>query len=115
MLSARRSFSGFPCGNRFKCETLAATKSIALAFLHAATQAPQPMHCAASIAKSASDFGTGMELASGAAPVRTVIKPPACWIRSKLLRSQTRSLMSGNAFARNGSTTISSPCLKLRM
>ena len=50
-----------------------------------------------------------------AEPVRMLMNPPACWMRSNAFRSTTRSLMSGNAFARNGSTTITSPSLKLRM
>ena len=49
-----------------------------------------------------------------ALPVRTLMKPPACWILSKALRSVTRSLTSGKAFARKGSTTIVSPSWKLR-
>ena len=36
---------GWPCGSRPRCETFAATNSIALEFLQAATHAPQPMHC----------------------------------------------------------------------
>jgi len=40
------------------------------AFGHAATHAPQPMHAAASIARSAAGFGTRIEFASGALPVR---------------------------------------------
>ena len=40
--------------------------SIAEAFGQAATQAPQPMQVAASKARSASCFGTGVEWASGA-------------------------------------------------
>jgi hypothetical protein len=43
---------------------------MALAFLQAATQAPQPMQAAAAKAASASVFGTGRPLASGAEPVR---------------------------------------------
>ena len=50
---------------------MAATNSIAEAFGQAATQAPQPMQAAASIACSASAFGTGMALPSGAPPVLT--------------------------------------------
>ena len=46
-------------------------KSIADAFGHAATQAPQPMHAAASKAISAFSFFTGIACASGAAPVLT--------------------------------------------
>ena len=60
-----------------RCETLAETKSMALAFLHAATHAPQPIQAAASIARSAACFGTGIALPSGADPVETEIKPPA--------------------------------------
>jgi hypothetical protein len=45
MLTARSSRSGWPCGSSARCETLAPTNSIAEAFLQAATQAPQPMHC----------------------------------------------------------------------
>ena len=36
-------------------------------------QAPQPMQVAASIARSASSLGTGIALASGAAPVGAVM------------------------------------------
>ena len=52
-----------------RCETFAAVKSIAEAFLHAATQAPQPMQAAESMAASASAFGTRMALPSCAPPV----------------------------------------------
>jgi hypothetical protein len=52
--------------------------TVALAFLQAATHAPQPMHVAASIARSASGFGTGIAFASGAAPARAVMNPPTC-------------------------------------
>src|SRR6516225_8394462 len=69
ILTTRRSFSALPCGNKFRCETLADTNSIADAFLQAATHAPQPMHAAASIDSSAAAFGTGTALASGAPPV----------------------------------------------
>ena len=50
---------------------LAAVNSIGEALGQAATQAPQPMQAAASNASSASFLGTGMALASGAAPVLT--------------------------------------------
>jgi hypothetical protein len=43
----------------------------------AATQAPQPMHAAASKAVSASYFGTRIALAAGALPVGALMKPPA--------------------------------------
>jgi len=52
---------------------LAATKRLADAFGQAATHAPQPMHAAASIARSASALGTGSVLASAALPVRAVM------------------------------------------
>ena len=45
-------------------DTLELTKSIAEPFLHAATQQPQPIHVAQSIASSASSFGMRMALAS---------------------------------------------------
>ncbi len=110
----RRSFSGWPCGNRLRWETLAETNNMAEAFLQAATHAPQPMQAAASIASSAASFGTGTALASGADPVGAVINPPACMMRSNAERSTTRSLIGGNALARNGSTVIVSPSWKLR-
>jgi hypothetical protein len=78
-------------------------KSIADALGQAATQAPQPMQAAASNARSAFRLGTGTAWASGAEPVLTEMKPPAWMIRSKALRSTTRSLMTGNASARHGS------------
>ena len=49
----------------------ALVKSAADAFLQAATQAPQPMHCATSMALSATSRAIGMLLASGADPVFT--------------------------------------------
>jgi len=88
---------------------------MALALGQAATQAAQPMHAAASKARSAFSLGTGMALASGAQPVGTVMKPPAEMMRSKALRSTIRSLMTGKAWARKGSRVIASPSLKLRM
>ena len=48
--------------------TFADVNSCAAEFGQAATQAPQPMQAAASIAWSAASFGTGTELASGAEP-----------------------------------------------
>jgi hypothetical protein len=46
-------------------------------FLQVATQAPQPMQAAASIASSAFSLATSMALPSGALPVLIEIKPPA--------------------------------------
>ena len=46
MAVTRRSRSGCPCGSAPRCAILAEVKSAADAFLHAATQAPQAMHCA---------------------------------------------------------------------
>ena len=82
---------------------MAAVKSMAEAFGQAATQAPQPMQAAASMARSAASLGTGIALPSGALPVRTETKPPAAMIRSKAPRSTIRSLMTGNGAARQGS------------
>ena len=70
MFSVRSSRSGWPCGSTFKWVILAAVKSMADALGQAATQAPQPMHAAASMAVSAASFGTRMTLASGALPGR---------------------------------------------
>src|SRR5512146_1322485 len=67
----RLSCSGLPWGSRLRCDTLADTNSMAEAFLQAATQAPQPMHEAASIASSTVCLGIGNELASGGWPVPT--------------------------------------------
>jgi hypothetical protein len=94
---------------------LAEVKSIAEALGQAATQAPQPMQAAASMAWSASVLGTGIALPSGALPVGAVMNPPAAMMRSKADRSTTRSRRTGNAVARQGSMVIESPSLKLRM
>ena len=56
---------------KFVKNFLAETNSIAEAFLHAATQAPQPMQVAALKASSAIFLGTGISLASGTPPVFT--------------------------------------------
>ena len=56
---------------------------------------PQPIQAAASKAESASALGIGMRFASAADPVRTEMNPPAWMIRSKELRSTTRSLRTG--------------------
>ena len=82
---------------------MAPTKSIAAAFGQAATQAPQPMQAAASMASSACSRGTGIALASGAAPVCVLTKPPLAMMRSKAERSTTRSCSTGKAAARQGS------------
>ena len=60
----RRSFSTSPCGSRASWLIFALTKSIAEPFLQAATQAPQPMQLAESIASSAFTFEIGRLLAS---------------------------------------------------
>ena len=57
-----------PWGRRANWLTLADTKSIAEPFLQAATQAPQPIHEAESIASSALTFEMGIALASCAPP-----------------------------------------------
>ena len=73
MSSTRASRSGWPCGSRPRWVTLAAVNSMAEPLGQAATQAPQPMQVAASKARSASGFGTGMAFASGADPVGAVM------------------------------------------
>src|SRR5689334_2289476 len=50
--------SGCPCGSNARWLTLAEVKSAADAFLQAATQAPQPIQAAESIALSDAVFGT---------------------------------------------------------
>ena len=104
MARTRSTASTRPWGRRERCETLAATKSMAEEFLHAATQAPQPMQAAASKARSASARRMGTELASGAVPALTEMKPPASITRSSAERSTTRSRTTGKASARQGST-----------
>src|SRR3954451_17009803 len=71
--STRVYRSGWPCGNRLRWLTLAAVNRFAAPFGHAATHAPQAMHSAASMAASATTFGTRMRLASGAPPVGAVM------------------------------------------
>jgi hypothetical protein len=71
-------------------------KSIAEAFGQAATHAPQPMHAAASIA-GRRPFGMGIALPSGADPVLTEMKPPACDDAVERERSTTRSRITGKA------------------
>src|SRR5262249_43811471 len=111
IFNTRRSSSTLPCGRRLRCETLAPTYNIAEAFLHAATHAPQPMHEAASKARSASCFGIGIALPSGAPPVETETYPPDWMIRLRRVRSTTRFLMTGKDAARHGSIVIVSPSL----
>jgi hypothetical protein len=55
------------------------------------------MHAAASIDASATGFGIGIRLASGAPPVGAEMKPPTSTMRSNAARSTMRSLMIGNA------------------
>src|SRR3989338_6517274 len=81
----------------------------------AATHAPQPIHCAASKAKSEFFLGTRTEWASGADPVLTDTYPPDLMIRSNAERSTTKSLTTGNPLDRQGSMVIVSPFLNLRM
>ena len=115
MARARRSRSGCPCGRTPRWVAFAAVKREAEAFGHAATQAPQPMQAALSMAQSASPFGIGRALASCGVPVGALIYPPAWMIRSNADRSTTRSFTTGNALARHGSIQMASPSLKLRM
>src|SRR5688500_13739621 len=69
--TTRRRRSGWPCGSRARCEILALMKRWAEAFLQAATQAPQPMQAAESIAASAMSFEIGRQLPSCAPPQLT--------------------------------------------
>src|SRR5690606_11481909 len=101
--------------NRAYCDILAETNNMAEEFLQAATQAPQPMQVADSNASSATTFGMGIPFASGTPPVFTLTYPPACWIRSNAVRSTAKSLMTGNADARQGSITMVCPSWKLRI
>ncbi len=57
----------------------------------------------------------GRALASGVPPVLTETNPPAWMMRSKALRSVTKSLSTGKGRARHGSMTMVSPSLKWRM
>ena len=61
---------------------MAAVNRLAAPFGQAATQAPQPMHSAASIDASATGLGIGIRLASGEPPVGAVMKPPDSMMRS---------------------------------
>ena len=63
-LGARAAASTRPCGRSASWLTFELTKSIAEPFLHAATQAPQPIHVAQSIASSAFSLGIRIALAS---------------------------------------------------
>ena len=82
---------------------------------HAATQAPHPMHAAASIAASAASFGTRIVLASCAPPVEALMYPPDWMIRSNALRTPagdglTDSLErrhEGRAFIQHGQNRVS--------
>jgi hypothetical protein len=96
-------------------EILAAVKRLAAPLGQAATQAPQPIQAAASNAVSATNFGIGIRLASGAEPVSTEMNPPASMIRSNAERSTTRSRTRGKPDARHGSTTMVAPSWNFRM
>src|ERR1700712_1341788 len=68
MASVRRYRSAWPWGSRLRWASLAEVNSCAAELGQAATQAPQPMQAAASIAASATGLGIGIRLASGAEP-----------------------------------------------
>src|SRR5580765_1277336 len=68
MLTTRVDRSTSPCGSSARCEILALMNKCADAFLHAATQAPQPMHAAESIARSEISLAIGIAFPSGAPP-----------------------------------------------
>ena len=65
MLMTRPLCSTLPWGNRPRWDALAEVNSMAELFGQAATQAPQPMQAAASMAWSASTLGTGHGVAVG--------------------------------------------------
>ena len=88
---------------------------MAEAFGQTATQAPQPMQDAASMARSAIPLDIWTALPSGALPVRAEINPPACIMVSRAERSTTRSLITGKDLERNGSMVIVSPSSNFRM
>src|SRR4051812_8768029 len=115
ILSALDSLSGSPWGSNASCEIFAPTNNIALPFMQVATQAPHAIQDAAIKDSSAFFLSTGIAFATTALPVFTLIYPPACMIRSKAVRSTTRSFITGNARLRQGSTTIVSPSLNARM
>src|SRR5690606_36277534 len=69
MRSVRDQRSVCPWGRRLRWAIFAAVNRLAAPLGHAATQAPQPMHAAASNAVSATIFGTSVRFASGADPV----------------------------------------------
>jgi hypothetical protein len=71
--NARLDRSAWPCGSKPRCEIFAPVNNAADAFGQAATQAPHPMHAAASIARSALSLGTGIAFPSGALPVCAVM------------------------------------------
>ena len=89
-------------------------KSAADAFGHAATHAPQPMHAAASIARSAARL---RRPGSRSPPARSrcgsTRSRRTAMIRSRALRSTTRSFSTGNAAARQGSSRSTSPSLEV--
>ncbi len=93
-----------PCGKLPRWVIFAPVNSAAEAFGQAATQAPQPMQAAASMAWSAASFETGIAFPSGALPVDTETYPPDAMMRSNERRSTTKSLITGNGRARQGSS-----------
>jgi hypothetical protein len=64
------------------------------------------MQAAASIDASATGFGIGTMLPSGAPPVPALMYPPDSMIASNGLRSTIRSRTIGNAAARHGSMVM---------
>src|SRR3954464_8657416 len=70
MLRTRSVRSGSPWGRNSRCETFAEVNNIADAFGQAAAHAPQPMQAAASIARSALCFATGIYPLSRDDPLR---------------------------------------------
>ena len=71
MDNTRRVASGLPWGSSASWDTLALTNSMAEALGQDATQAPQPMQAAASMASYAFSWAMGSALASAAPSVLT--------------------------------------------
>ena len=69
-------------------------------FLHAATQAPQPIQAEDKNASSASSFAIGILFASSASPVSTATYPPDEMMRSNAFLSTDKSLITGNEVIR---------------
>ena len=114
-MMVRSHRSGWPCGSRLRCSIFAAVNSCAALLGQAATQAPHPMHTAASIAESATSFGMRMRLPSGALPVGRgdVAARLDDAVERRAVDDEVADI--GNDRARHGSTVMFAPSSNLRM